>query len=80
MPSIWMVGYSVAGVVGAIAVIATGVRRRKLGILLVLAPYLGFLVFPTVNQGGEVAALVASLIQVVLIWAARRVTCGRGSG
>lgn len=68
----WLVGYGLAGIVGAIAVGVTGVRRRITGVLLALAPYLGLIALLYTDD--EALAVAVSLFQALLIWAARRLT------
>lgn len=70
---IWLIGFGLAGLLGAIAARVTGVRRRTIGILLALAPYLGLIALVAPGAGTPLVVAV-SLIQVLLIWAARRLT------
>jgi hypothetical protein len=68
----WLVGFGLAGLAGAFAVGVTGVRRRISGVLLALAPYAGLLAL--FYSDDEALALAMSLVQLLLIWAAHRVT------
>lgn len=71
---VWLIGGGIAGIAGAIAAGAAGPRRRVIGAILALAPYLVLIPMLGISASSPWPAVALSVIQVILISAARIVT------